>query len=181
MSKQKISKYLFGLFVTAIVIFFGRGYSSKVVVPHADAEIPPDGMYHVMKVIDGDTIDVSPTGKVADIERIRLIGINTPETVDPRKAVQCFGYEASDETKKMLTDKNIFLRSDPTQTDRDKYGRLLRYVFIDETTNYNQFLVQEGFAHEYTYKYPYQYQSEFKKAQAYAQENKKGLWAECGK
>ena len=180
MSKQKISKYIFAVLVVVITIFFGRGYSDKVVVPQVDAQIPPVGMYHVMKVVDGDTIDVSLTGKVADVERVRLIGINTPETVDPRKAVQCFGHEASDETKKILTDKNVFLKSDATQTDRDKYGRLLRYVFLENNTNFNQFLIQEGYAHEYTYKYPYQYQSEFKKAQVYAQENNKGLWAECG-
>ncbi len=130
--------------------------------------------YQVIKVVDGDTIDVSLNGKT---ERLRLIGIDTPETVDPRKTVQCFGKEASDKAKEMLTGKKVTLEADPTQGDRDKYGRLLRYLFIENGPHYNKWLVENGYAHEYTYNTPYKYQKEFKKAEKIAREGSKGLWS----
>ena len=177
-NKLKIWKYTFGLIVVVVGIIFGQGYGDKVVVPEIKSETPPVGMYHVMKVVDGDTIQVSVTGKVDDLETVRFIGINTPETVDPRKEVECFGHEASNKTKELLTNQNVFLENDETQTDRDKYGRLLRYVLLENKTNVNQYLVQEGYAYEYTYKFAYKYQSDFKAAQKYAKENGKGLWGE---
>lgn len=129
--------------------------------------------YEVMKVVDGDTIDVLLDGKV---ERIRLIGINTPETVDPRRPVECFGKEASEKAKSILSGKLIVLESDPTQGERDKYDRLLRYVFLEDGTNLNLSMIQEGYAYEYTYNLPYKYQTAFKQAQRKAKENKMGLW-----
>lgn len=130
--------------------------------------------YDVVKVIDGDTMDVSIDGKV---ERLRLIGIDTPETVDPRKPVECFGVEASNKAKKILSGKKVFLESDDTQGELDKYSRLLKYVFLEDGTNFNLLMIKEGYAHEYTYDQPYRYQSEFKQAQKDAEANKKGLWA----
>jgi micrococcal nuclease len=132
--------------------------------------------YKVTKVIDGDTINVDVNGKS---ETIRLIGIDSPETVDPRKPVQCFGKEASDKAKETLTGKDVSLEIDPTQGERDKYNRLLRFVFLEDGTNFNKFMISEGYAHEYTYQSnPYKYQKEFKDAQKSAMENKKGLWAD---
>jgi len=179
-SKEKFWKrVLFGVGII-VALIFGKGYSNKIVVPEIKSEIPPAGMYHVMKVVDGDTIEVSLTGKVNDLESVRFIGINTPETVHPTKAVECFGKEASNKTKELLTNQNVFLERDQTQDDRDKYGRLLRYILLSDKTNINQYLVQEGFAYEYTYKIPYTYQSIFKQAQQYAKTNQKGLWAADG-
>lgn len=136
-------------------------------------------LYKVMKVVDGDTIDVLINGKT---ERIRLIGMDTPETVDPRKVVQCFGREASDKAKSLLQDTEVHLEQDATQGERDKYNRLLAYIYLQDGTNYNQHMIAEGYAHEYTYRIPYKYQSEFKKAQTTAREGEKGLWspATCG-
>ena len=79
---------------------------------------PKPGFNMVVKVVDGDTIDVQIGEK---IERVRMIGVDTPETVDPRKTAQCFGKEASNKTKEMLGGKNVRLESDSTQDDRDKY------------------------------------------------------------
>lgn len=129
--------------------------------------------YDVVKVTDGDTIDVLINGK---IERLRLIGIDTPETVDPRKPVQCFGVEASNKAKTVLTGKKVSLESDSTQGERDKYGRLLRYVFLEDGTNFNLMMIREGYANEYTYRVPYKYQSTFKQAQKDAEAKNKGLW-----
>lgn len=130
----------------------------------------------VIKVIDGDTIQVNIEGKT---ESIRLIGIDTPETVDPRTTVQCFGMEASNKSKELLTGKNVLLEADSTQGERDIYNRLLRYIFLEDGTNVNKLMILEGFAHEYTYQSnPYKYQNEFKLAETEARENKRGLWAD---
>lgn len=130
----------------------------------------------VTRVIDGDTIDVSFDGKT---ERIRIIGIDTPETVDPRKPVECFGQEASAVAKEQLTDETVQLESDPPQGERDKYNRLLRYVWMDDgTVDFGKLMIATGYAHEYTYNLPYKYQAEYKQAQKEAEQGKKGLWAD---
>ena len=129
----------------------------------------------VTKVIDGDTIQVIINNKQ---ETLRLIGIDTPETVDPRKPVQCFGKEASAKAKSLLSGKYVRLEPDPTQGERDKYQRLLRYVFLEDGTNFNKLMISEGYAYEYTYNTPYKYQSEFKQAQKEAEASKLGLWAD---
>jgi len=137
-------------------------------------ENPSIDSYLVTKIIDGDTITIAKDGKPITI---RLMGIDTPETVDPRKPVQCFGKEASDKTKELLAGKNVHLEYDPDQL-LDKYGRMLAYVFLSDGTDVNKLLVKQGYAHEYTYSIPYKYQAEYKTAQLYAQENKNGLWAD---
>ncbi|MFA6551794.1 MAG: thermonuclease family protein [Patescibacteria group bacterium] len=131
--------------------------------------------YLVTKVVDGDTIDVL-TGTTT--ERVRLIGINTPETVDPRKLVECFGKEASAKAHELLENKKVYLEVDETQDNRDKYKRLLRYAFREDGVFYNLEIIKQGYAYEYTYQIPYKYQMEFKAAQVYAKENKLGLWAD---
>jgi len=129
----------------------------------------------ITKVIDGDTVEVSLDGK---IEKVRLIGINTPETVDPRTTIECFGIEASNKAKEILNGKTVFLEADSSQDNRDKYQRLLRYVWLDDKTNFNKQMVSEGYAYEYTYGVPYKYQTEFKQVEKEARENKRGLWAD---
>jgi micrococcal nuclease len=109
---------------------------------------------------------------------IRLIGVDTPETVDPRKPVECFGKEATNKILELLSTKIVVLEEDQSQGDKDKYGRLLRYVFLPDGTNVNKELILQGFAYEYTYDLPYRYQDEFKKAQISARESKRGLWAD---
>lgn len=131
--------------------------------------------YDVLKIVDGDTIDVLINDKT---ERIRLIGINTPETVDPRKSVECFGAEASNKAKSLLAGKKVYLVNDNTQKDRDRYDRLLRYVLLENGLNFNLLMIQEGYAYEYTYDTAYKYQSEFKQAEFEARKGKKGLWAD---
>lgn len=132
-------------------------------------------LYQVVKVIDGDTITVSKDGVS---KTLRLIGINTPETVDPRKPVECFGNEASNKAKELLNGKQVKLEVDPTQGELDKYQRLLRYVFLPDGTNFNKLMIEQGYAYEYTYNLPYKYQAEFKQAEKESREVKKGLWAD---
>jgi len=138
-------------------------------------EFTQGNLYKVVKVIDGDTVAVEINGKK---ETIRLIGINTPETVDPRKPVECFGIEASNKAKEILTGKSVRLEADSIVGERDKYGRLLRYVTLEDGTNFNKIMISEGYAYEYTYNLSYKYQNEFKQAEKEAKEAKRGLWGD---
>ena len=131
--------------------------------------------YPVVKVVDGDTTDVLVDGKTI---RLRLIGLDTPETVDPRKPIQCFGKAASNKAKEILTGKAVRIEMDPSQGTFDKYGRTLAYVFLPDETFFNEYMISEGYGHEYTYNLPYKYQEEFKVAEKKAREEKKGLWAD---
>ena len=133
-------------------------------------------LYLVDKVVDGDTLDVKD--EAGESFKVRLIGINTPETVDPRRKVECFGKEASNKAKEILSGKKIKLENDLSQGDLDKYGRSLRYVFLENGINFNLQMISEGYAYEYTYKTPYKYQDKFKQAQKQAEELKVGLWAD---
>lgn len=146
---------------------------TKQVIPEGTKK--PDEVFAVVSVTDGDTIKVNINGKT---ETLRLIGIDTPETVDPRKTVQCFGKEASTKAKEMLTGKKVRLEGDTTQGERDKYQRLLRYVYLEDGTFFNKWMIENGFAHEYTYNQPYKFQSEFKEAEKTARENRRGLWGD---
>ena len=132
----------------------------------------------LVRVVDGDTISVSINGKN---ETVRVIGIDTPEVVDPRKTVECFGAEASRYAKLYFedTDKKLWLESDPTQGDRDKYQRLLRYIFTDDgSVDYGKVIIALGYASEYTYSTPYKYQQVYKQVEKEAREAKKGLWVD---
>lgn len=157
--------------------------ATSTIFLHLASSTPPEALvgdlFPVTKVVDGDTIDVAISSGTA---RIRLIGINTPESVDPRRPVQCFGKEASNHLKEVLTDRSVRLLADASQDDKDKYGRLLRYVFRDDGLAMNAELVWSGFAQEYTYKTPHRFQKEFRTYQAEAQSEERGLWAPtaCG-
>ena len=132
--------------------------------------------YKVVKVVDGDTFDVDINGQT---ERVRLIGIDAPESVSPQIPIECFGNEASQKLTDLLTGKSVSLESDFTQLNKDKYSRLLRYVFLEDGTNVNEQMIKEGYAYEYTYNKAYIYQQSFKTAQVFAQGNKLGLWGVC--
>ena len=122
----------------------------------------------VKRVVDGDTL------LLANDKRVRLIGVNTPETVKPNSPVEAYGKEASEYTKKMLTGKTVYLEKDAGDTD--KYGRLLRYVYTEDGKMFNEVLVQEGYAQVMTIQPNVKYQERFVQAQRQAREGKKGLW-----
>ncbi|MEK7571229.1 MAG: thermonuclease family protein [Patescibacteria group bacterium] len=128
----------------------------------------------VLKVIDGDTIEVDIQGSK---QKIRIIGINTPESVDPRRPVECFGKEAAGAAKQKLTGQVVQLKTDPTQDDRDKYGRLLRYVWTDAgKTDFGAWMIKNGYAYEYTYSTPHTYQDDYRQLQNEAEVANQGLW-----
>lgn len=138
----------------------------------------------VIKVVDGDTIKVRTTvGTEEVLYTVRLIGINTPETVDPRRGVECFGKEASAFAKEVLMGKTIKLATDETQDRLDRYGRLLAYVYLPgetalQDTLFNLHIIKQGFAFEYTYEKPYIFRDSFKAAELQAREAGLGLWQE---
>jgi micrococcal nuclease len=126
--------------------------------------------YLVTKVIDGDTIEIEGG------QTIRYIGIDTPETVHPSKPVECFGQEASNKNKELVEGKRIKLEKDVSETD--KYGRLLRYVWVGDIF-VNDYLVRQGYAYVYTYPPDVKYNEQLVQAQQEARENNRGLWAGC--
>lgn len=175
MKNAKVNlKIVIALLITmASWVFFQPNISSTRAEDIAKAKSAEESQ--VIRVVDGDTIIVAANHKP---ETVRLIGINTPETVKPNSPIECYGPEASKHTKELLTDKIVRLESDPTQDNKDKYSRLLRYVFL-ENTNINEELIKDGYAREYTYKIPYQYQKAFRADQKTAKKNKLGLWGAC--
>jgi len=126
------------------------------------------GYYTVTYVVDGDTIKVDIDEIV---ETVRLIGIDAPELPN-----NCFAQEAKTKAQSFLSGQQVKLEADKSQDNRDRYGRLLRYVILEDGTNFNQLMVAKGYAREFTFITPYKFQSEFKKAQATAKKNKLGLW-----
>lgn len=178
MSLHKQRKALLNTFF-AVILFLAVGIisdiSNKPETKGIDVSSISEGTHVVTDVVDGDTIKVENS---TDSFTVRLIGINTPETKDPRKDVECFGKEASDRLTALLDGQTVQLVSDESQLDTDRYDRLLRYVILEDGTNVNYQMIREGFAYEYTYSEPYKYQSDFKDAQAYAKENKLGLWSD---
>ena len=123
----------------------------------------------VTRVVDGDTIIINNN------ERVRLILVNSPESVHPDESKNTkFGEKASNFTKKILENKIIYLEKDVS--NRDKYDRLLRYVYLEDGTLFNELLVKEGYAKITTYPPDIKYKDIILKAQKYARENNKGLW-----
>ena len=142
---------------------------------HAYPAMPQgvQGPYTVLKVVDGDTIHVHVDGRKL---KIRMIGVDTPEVVDPRKPVQCFGREASAQAKTILGGQSVYLATDPSQDTLDKYQRTLAYVWVGGHL-FNLDMIANGYAHEYTYDLPYKYQAEFKAAERDARAQGRGLWS----
>ena len=132
------------------------------------------GPFTVTKVVDGDTIWVDNNGQRL---KIRMIGLDTPETVDPRKPVQCFGREASAQAKTILGGQQVYLETDPSQDTIDKYGRTLAYVWTASGRLFNLDMIADGYAFEYTYDLPYRYQADFKAAESDARTQSRGLWS----
>lgn len=134
----------------------------------------PTLTFTVSRVVDGDTI-VLNSG-----ETVRLIGIDTPETVDPRRPVGCYGKEASNFTKSLLTGNQVRLEKDISETD--KYGRLLRLIYVQTQSGeifVNDYLVRQGFAQAKTWPPDVKYQQQFLSAEHEAKANNRGLWQAC--
>ena len=135
----------------------------------------------VIRVVDGDTIHVNLDG---DDVTVRMIGINTPETVKPDSPVGCFGPEASDFAKDSLTGRTVTLEFDDSQGRQDRYGRTLAYVWVEDPAGrlglFNLEAVARGYAEEQQYgSTPFAWKQEFRAAEEAARSAGAGLWGAC--
>lgn len=155
---------------------FGEIEGSASVIQSAEVVDTEEELnkYKIIQVVDGDTIRIEVDGVT---ESVRIIGMDTPEVVDPRKPVQCFGVEASNEAKKLLSGQTISLEIEESQGARDKYRRLLGYVIMPDGRDFGEVMISSGYAYEYTYNAPYKKQAMYKAAQAEAREAQLGLWS----
>jgi micrococcal nuclease len=130
----------------------------------------------MLSVVDGDTIDVNIAGHR---ERVRLIGIDTPETKKPNTPVQCFGPEATKFTKSLLPDDSL-LHLERDVVARDDFGRMLAYVYLaTDGTFVNMSIVRQGFARVLTIRPNAAHADQFVGAARAAEAGNLGLWASC--
>lgn len=152
---------------------FTQQYKEQVLGKKSSADT-----FLVTKVVDGDTIVVDINGKK---ETVRLLGIDTPESVDPRKPIECFALNAGLKMKELVLNKKVLLIDEKeSQGDRDRYGRLLRYVYLPDVsrTFVNGEMVKQGYAYSFR-EYPTDIQEKFNTWEKYARDNNLGLWGEC--
>ncbi|MDR1362889.1 MAG: thermonuclease family protein [Spirochaetaceae bacterium] len=131
----------------------------------------------VTRHVDGDTVHITienPPAGLNRIEKIRMIGVDTPETRHPNRALEYFGVESSGFTKDALLNKDVLIALD--WDTRDKYGRLLAYIYTADGKCHNAELIKQGFAHAYT-RFPFQFLEEFLRLEQEARAGNKGLWA----
>lgn len=177
-NKKTLYRIIAAGFIILALFLFIPHHPEKLEPKGKYAELIKDGvLYRVDHVLDGDTFVANVSGH--DVT-VRLIGMDTPEVVDPRKPVQCYGPEASAKGKELLNGKEVYVEKEKAKGDYDIYGRVLAYARFPDGVLYNKYMIEEGFAREYTFnKEKYKYQQEFKEAQKEAQKEKKGLWGAC--
>jgi len=129
---------------------------------------PGDGWRVVERVVDGDTIDLDGG------ERVRLIGVDTPELHHPNKPVEYFAREAAEFTRRLCLGKRVRLEYD--QQDEDRYHRTLAYVYLEDGTFVNAEIIRQGYGFAYT-RYPFAHLEEFRALEREAREARRGLWA----
>ncbi|MFH0979484.1 MAG: thermonuclease family protein [Candidatus Roizmanbacteria bacterium] len=171
LSKKKIISIFTTIFILSQIILNRKSINLKFFSPSLTPTlINQSQTTKVIRVIDGDTIEIE------NGQKIRYIGINSPELHDPRRPVECFAQEAYEENKKLIEGKTVKLEKDISETD--KYKRLLRYVYVDGTF-INDYLVRQGFAQVSTFPPDVKYVQQFLEAENEARENNRGLWIKC--
>lgn len=166
---------LLGLACTLILAFCQQQGWLDPVLNQAQTNQP--GIYSISRYVDGDTIVVDMDGTN---ETIRFIGIDTPETHKPNTPVQCYGPAAAAHTKNVISHAGgkVRLAADALSGNRDRYNRLLRYVYLPDGTLVNELNIREGYAFYYPY-FPFTKKQDFAAAQKAAQAANRGLWANC--
>ncbi len=127
----------------------------------------------VQRVSDGDTFVATVKGRR---ERIRVIGVDTPESVAPNQPDEPYGEEASDFAKHYLDGETVRLAGDAEP--RDRYGRMLAYVWLEDGTFWNALLVAEGYAQQLTIPPNVTYERLFRRLVSEARREDRGLWAQ---
>ncbi len=170
----KRGKLALASFVIALLIAGAQQLGWIETVGDSLEESQP-GLYTVTDFSDGDTITVDMNGKK---EKIRFIGVDTPETHKPNAPVQCYGPAASAFTKNLIGTNKVRLEADPLSTNRDRYDRILRYVFLPDGTFVNERLIRDGYGFYYPY-FPFKKSGQFEIAQDKAKSENKGVWGNC--
>lgn len=143
------------------------------------------GRYHlktfrVVKIVDGDTVDIDiPDGEYATT-RVRLLGVDTPETKNPKTGPMYFGDEASSFTEEMVFDRHVTILIDTVSDERDKYGRLLAYVKLDDGRVLNAELIAAGFGYA-DLRFDHSRYDEYASLQEAAIESGAGLWGDVSR
>lgn len=143
-------------------------------VPERIIDTKP-GYYRVVKIEDGDTVTVDMNGSQ---ERVRFIGVDTPETQDPRKPIQCFGHAATNFTRDLIGNNDVRLEADPLSANRDRYNRLLRYVYLPDGRLVQAEIIKQGYGFAYL-SFPFTKSEEFRVFGVQAREQSLGLWEQC--
>lgn len=172
---RKRHSWVATLLVVLIWILFFNGDSGWVGTANQTVERDQPGLYSIASFVDGDTIGVNMNGHV---EKVRFVGVDTPETHKPNTPVQCYGPAASAFTKNLIGTNHVRLVSDSLSTDRDRYNRLLRYVYLPNGTLVNEQLIQNGYGFYYPY-FPFTKADQFAADQESAKAAHKGLWGNC--
>ena len=173
---KKRPYYLIGMMLVTlgVIIWFAQARGWLNSAGHQLVANQP-GTYAVDHFVDGDTIAVNMNGAV---EKVRFIGVDTPETHKPNTPVQCYGPNAAAYTQTRIGSQRVRLVSDPLSTDRDRYNRLLRYVYLSDGTNLNEALIQNGYGFYYPY-FPFSKATQFSADEQLAISTHRGLWAAC--
>lgn len=175
MISRRAKKQLASLFVSLLVALLGWFIARYPDTAAKFIKTTPPGSYSVARFDDGDTIQVNMNGT---LEKVRFIGVDTPETHDPRKEVQCFGYSAANFTKELIGNQPVRLEADPLSSNRDRYDRLLRYVYLQDGRLVQAEIIKQGYGFAYT-SFPFTKNDEFVHYQREARENNRGLWNDC--
>lgn len=175
-----LSRKMIRIYVGVIVLAIGGLQTSGVLQDKAQdmtqkAATSQPELYDVVRFSDGDTLTVNMNGKN---ESVRMIGIDTPETHRPNSPVQCYGPAASAFTKNLVGTSKVRLESDSQNTNRDRYDRLLRYVYLPDGRLVQEEVIKGGYGFAYT-QFPFSKKSAFVALEASAQQQNKGLWGNC--
>lgn len=173
-----------GLGVVALgglIAAFSGAFTTAGEGPVVDGPLGPTEVgWQVSRIVDGDTIVVTRNGQQV---KVRLIGIDTPESVRPDSPVECFGPQASAFAEQMLQGRSVQLETDPSQGSTDSYGRRLAYLWYVDAAGvpvlFNQQAIDAGMAREYTYADAYAWRDAFVAAEDRARSGDRGLWAAC--
>lgn len=171
-------KHGISLLVLLVAIFISLGqYFGWFGVAKQGVVNNQPGLYTIARYVDGDTIVVNMNGTK---ETVRFIGIDTPETHKPNTPVQCYGPAAAAHTQNAIkaAGGKVRLASDSLSTNRDRYNRLLRYVYLPDGTDLNEVNVQQGYAFYYPY-FPFTKKAQFQADEQAAMAAHKGLWGAC--
>lgn len=175
--QRKLTTVIMSLIILGAVLVGERlGWITQVSdTATTTVEQSQPGLYRIVRFEDGDTITVDMQGVE---ERVRFIGVDTPETQDPRTSIQCFGKVASEFTKSLIGNQSVRLEADPTNTNRDRYNRLLRYVYLPDGRLVNAEIIKQGYGFAYTL-FPFEKLEEFRNYETQAREQNLGLWNAC--